>query len=98
MVIAARGALASTDAIRYNRALLMTHTVQLACRPDGNYWISILEDESGKVVCPDIGPFKREQVFHNLLLVGLDDVQAEFLTEMAHLNGNARIKGVTQKE
>jgi len=76
----------------------MTHTVQLACVPGGHYWISILEDETGKVVCPDIGPFKQEQVFHNLLLVGLDDVQAEFLTEMAGLNGKARLKGITQKE
>ena len=77
---------------------LMTHTVQLACAADGQYWISILEDESGEVICPDIGPFKREGVFHNLLLVGLVDVQAEFLTEMADLNGKARIKGIDQKE
>jgi hypothetical protein len=34
----------------------------------------------------------------NRLLVGLDEVQAEFLSEMADLNGKARIKGVTQKE
>jgi hypothetical protein len=57
-----------------------------------------LEDESGELVCPTFGPFTREQVFHNLLLVGLDDVQAEFLTEMADLNRKARIKGITQKQ
>lgn len=75
----------------------MTHTVQLARVSDGNFWISIQEDESGRLVCPAFGPFKQAQVFHNLLLVGLDDVQAEFLTEMAGLNGKARIKGISQK-
>ena len=72
--------------------------MQLARALDGQYWIAILEDHSSKVICPDIGPFTRAKVFHNLLLVGLDDVQAEFLTEMADLNGKARINGITQKE
>ena len=50
------------------------------------------------MICPDIGPFTRAKVFHNLLLVGLDDVQAEFLTEMADLNHQAQIEGVIEKE
>lgn len=79
-------------------AQAMTHTVHLACHADGNYWISILEDRSHRVICPDIGPFTRAKVFHNLLLVGLDDVQAEFLTEMADLNHQAQIEGVIEKE
>jgi hypothetical protein len=87
----------AADAILFISAR-MTHTVQLALVPDGKYWISILEDESGELVCPTFGPFTREQVFHNPLLVGLDDVQAEFLTEMADLNRKARIKGITQKQ
>lgn len=76
----------------------MTHTVQLACHANGNYWISILDDYSPQVICPDIGPFTRDKIFHNLLLVGLDDAQAEFLTEMADLNHVAEIAGVAEKE
>lgn len=76
----------------------MPYTIELQGVLDGNYWIRIIDEGTGKRHGPLLGPFNRERVFNYLLRAGVhDDGKPDQLISEAALNGKAKIIGIEQE-
>jgi hypothetical protein len=78
-------------------------TISLVAAPDGNYWIRILDEQVAHVqtretAAPTLGPFRRNQLFHQLLVLGVKDQQADALVEEAETRQSAELRGVSAGE
>jgi len=74
-------------------------TLSLVRAPDGNYWIRILDEQVASSKMREtgartVGPLRRNQVCHQLILLGLKDRQADAFIEKVDINGTAEIRGV----
>ena len=76
----------------------MPYTIELQAVIDGNYWIRIIDEGTGKRHEPLLGPFQKEQVFDYLLRAGMhDDGNRDQLIREAELNSKAHISGIEQE-
>src|SRR5947209_2998326 len=67
-------------------AVPATTTLSLLRAPDGNYWIRILDERmfpaaTRQTAARTIGPLRRNQVFHQLTLLGVSDWHADSFLE-----------------
>ena len=80
-------------------ALPPSTTLSLVRAPDGNYWIRVLNDGVEPVAKREagartVGPLRRNQVCHALILLGMKDRQADALIEKVDIAGTVQIGGV----
>jgi hypothetical protein len=78
-----------------------TTTISLMRAPDGNYWIRILNEQQFPAAAREtaariVGPLRRNQVCHQLILLGLKDRQADAFVEQVDIGGTAAIHGVAE--
>lgn len=76
-----------------------TTTLSLVRAPDGNYWIRILDEQMFPVSAREaaartVGPLRRHQVCHQLMLLGLKDRQADAFIEKVDVERTAEIHGI----
>jgi len=78
-----------------------TTTLSLLRAPDGNYWIRVLDEQlspraTQESAARTLGPLRRNKVFHQLMLLGLNDRQADAFLERADIEKTAEIHGITE--
>jgi hypothetical protein len=76
-----------------------TTTLSLVRAPDGNYWIRILDEQlrptsARETAARTVGPLRRNQVCHQLILLGVSDRDADAFIERVDISGTAEIRGV----
>lgn len=77
-------------------------TLSLVRAPDGNYWIRILDEQMFPAVAREtaartLGPLRRNQVCHQLMLLGLKERQADAFIERVDIERTAEIRGIHEK-
>ena len=72
-----------------------TSKVILTRIPDGTYFISVLDEETGARLEPPYGPFPRNEVFNQLVTLGVpgDDARERLIDE-ADLKRSAQVGGI----
>jgi hypothetical protein len=73
----------------------MANTIRLTSTPDGNYWVRVHDYDLRETVRQLRGPYHSEQIFQNLLSIGLNEGEAKSLIFDTQQARSATIHGVT---
>jgi hypothetical protein len=75
-----------------------TITVILSALADGTYWIRLVDEDTGERSKPQFGPYARGEVFHELVLIGMEDGPADKLIAAAEANSTKEAHGITPRK
>ena len=94
--------LATADTIDEPLPLPPSTTLSLVRAPDGNYWIRVLNDRvepaaRREAAARTVGPLRRNQVCHALILLGMKDREADTLIEKVDILGTVEIGGIQER-